>query len=318
MPRAVWSGSVSFGLVAIPVRLYPATQLKDVRFHLVDRATGRRVRYRRVVETGPDDEDYAAADEPEEPEEPLEPPPGDRRGRTRPEPEVADAPARRPGAAAAREVEVAFDDLARGYEVDDGRFVTLDPEEIERVRPERSRSIDIEDFVELSDIDPVFYDKSYVLAPSNGAAKPYALLLGAMERAGRVGIGRFVLRTKPHLVAIRPREGVLGLETMFFGDEIRTIADVRSGIEGVPASDRELELAERLIETLATDWSPDRYSDTYREELLRLIAEKTPAVRAPEPMTAPSAVEELMDALRQSVEAAKEAKGSGKGRRRAG
>src|SRR5881409_2368503 len=157
----------------------------------------------------------------------------------------------------------------RGYETDDGRVVMLSRDEVESVRPERSRTIEIEDFVALSDIDPVYFEKSYHVAPQTGGEKPYALLLRAMGRAGRVGIGRFVLRTKPHLVAIRPAGGVLGLETLFFGDEVRDGRTLVPGLGDTEISDRELELAQMLIDTLKTKWDPSRYSDTYRDELLR-------------------------------------------------
>jgi len=297
MAKAVWTGSLAFGLVTIPVRLYPATERKDVRFHLVD-AGGRRVRYRRVV----------PAEEPEEPgleaaeveEAPVAPVGGGRE----PEQMPSAAPGRDLGLA---EAEVAFEDLMRGYETEDGRMVLLRRDEIESARPERTHTIEIEDFVDLADIDPVYFEKSYYIAPQRGGETPYTLLLRAMERAGRVGIGRFVLRTKPHLVAIRPAGGVLGLETLFFGDEVRDGREVAPGVEAIDLSDRELQLAELLIETLKTEWNPAAYSDTYREELLKRIAAKTPVERAEEPAAvSPGAkVEELMNALKVSVDAAK-------------
>jgi DNA end-binding protein Ku len=306
MARAVWTGSLSFGLVTIPVRLYPATEPKDVRFHLMD-STGRRVRYRRFVQG----EEPAAGWESEtpggepvhdwEPEGPAGEPAADRQ----PERETAARADERPQAA-----EVAYEDLMRGYETEDGRVVLLTQEEVESARPERSRSIEIEDFVALSDIDPVFFEKSYHLAPQRGGERPYLLLLQAMERAGRIGIGRFVLRTKPHLVAIRPAEGLIGLETMFFGDEVRDGRELAWGIEGLEVSERELGMAEMLIETLKTEWNPAAYSDTYREELLRRIGEKAPIEERAE-AAAPgsgSRAEELMEALKASVEAAKKLK----------
>jgi DNA end-binding protein Ku len=275
MPKAVWTGTLSFGLVTIPVRLYPATEPKDVRFHLVDER-GRRVRYRRFVEWEPPSA-WDTASEPEGGD------PGER-------PEPRDGP--------------------RPSEPDDGRVVLMSPDEIEAARPERSRTIEIEDFVELPAIDPVYFEKSYVVAPQRGAEKPYVLLLRAIERSGRVGIGRFVLRTKPHLVAIRPRDGVLGLETLFFGDEVRDARALAPGAEGVAVSDRELQLAEALIETLKTAWDPSAYADAYRDELLRRIAEKAPVEREHAEDAAPPGrrAEELMEALRASVDAAKKAK----------
>jgi DNA end-binding protein Ku len=307
MPRSVWTGGLRFGLVNIPVGLYPATEPKDVRFHLYDRESGRRVRYRRVVDAEPTDaRDIDERDDSREDGEPA-----DERGTEAARAEGTE-PARagdKPGVGGQREV--GFDDLVRGVEVDPGRAVLLEPGEIEEARPERSREIDIEEFVDLGDVDPVYFEKSYYVAPRReaGAEKPYALLLRALERRGRAGIGRFVLRTKPHLVAVRPMNGVLALETLFFGDEVRPAEPLVRGLENVEVSDRELELAERLVDMLAAEWDPHRYADEYREGLLRMIAEKTPSVvrhGGEEPTPEPSRVEELMEALRRSVEAVKE------------
>jgi DNA end-binding protein Ku len=306
MARAVWTGSLSFGLVTIPVRLYPATEPKDVRFHLMD-AHGRRVRYRRFVSEEESPEPRWEIPEARE----TEPAPSE----AAPEQEIQ-RPAPSDNDVGSDEQEIAFDDLMRGYETEDGRVVMLSREEVESARPERSRTIDIEDFVALSDIDPVYFEKSYHLAPQARGEKPYALLLRAMERAGRVGIGRFVLRTKPHLVAIRPTEGALGLETLFFGDEVRDGREVVYGLDGIDVSDRELDMAEMLIETMKTEWNPAVYSDTYREELLQRISEKTPIEAREESATRGSGghVEELMQALKASVEAAKGKKGTSKKR----
>lgn len=283
MPRAVWTGTLSFGLVSIPVALYPATSPKDVRFHLFDRE-GRRVRYRRFAE---------------------EPAPGT--GAPQPEGGLVGAEAER------SDREIAYGELVRGYEVEPGRFAMLEQEEIEQVRLSRSSTIELEDFVELEAIDPVFFEKSYFLAPRRDASKPYRLLQLALERTERVGIGRFVLRTKPHLVAVRPTEEALVLETLYFGDEVRAPAEVLSPPDE-EVSERELRLAEQLVEMLATSWDPDRYADEYRDELLRLIAEKAPVEAAEsetETTAPPSRVEELMEALKRSVEEAKEARQGG-------
>ena len=292
MATAVWTGTLSFGLVTLPVRLYPATQPKDVRFHLYDRE-GRRIRYQRVVEAG------------------AEPSRSDRNELV-PSDAAGDeqtTPAHEERAATKGPVEtpVAWDDVVRGVETDEGELVTVPREELERIRPERSRSIDIQDFVELEQIDPVYLDRSYYAIPMTPeASKPYVLFHHAMREAGRIGIGRFVLRTKPHLVAIRPMEKVLAVETMFFGDEVRDPADLAPNLEGAEVDERQLDLAVTLIETLKTDWDPDAYADTYREELLRMLAERTPTKRVAEE-AAPaggSAVEGLMAALRESVAAA--------------
>ena len=299
MPTAVWTGSLSFGLVNVPVRLINATEPKDVRFHLYDRS-GRRVRYERVVDAPEvaDDQAEGAAPEPARDEEP--------RTREAPPPPEAPAPAGGVPASTARPIE--WEDVVRGRENEFGEVVTLSREEIERVRPERSRTIDIEDFVELADIDPVSFEKTYFAIPSTEAAKPYVLLHRAMREAGRVGIGRFVLRTKPHLVAVRPMHQVLAVETLFFGDEVRDPSAFAPDLGGIEVEQRELDLAMRLIDTLTTEWNPAAYSDTYREELLRILAEKTPTARAHEPAATAggtSAVEELMAALKESVEQAK-------------
>jgi DNA end-binding protein Ku len=291
MPKAVWTGSLAFGLVNIQVRLYPATEPKDVRFHLMD-ARGRRVRYRRFVEAEGPEEDWTPSDGPEA--DAGSPSSGTPSSGTPRQPDPV-------------EEEIAYEDLMRGVERDDGSVVLLGGDEIRSVQPERSRTIDIEDFVELSDIDPVYFEKSYIVAPQRGAEKPYALLLSAMERSGRAGIGRFVLRTKPHLVAIRPANGTLALETLFFGDEVREARRLVRGVGAAEVSERELELAEKLIATLNTTWNPEAYADTYREELLERIAQKEPA-QIPEERAAPpsgSQVEALMDALKASVDQAK-------------
>jgi DNA end-binding protein Ku len=297
---------LSFGLVTIPVRLYPATEPKDVRFHLMD-AHGRRVRFRRFVsEEEPPEPTWEMREAPE-----TKPPPSEgarEQESSRPAPPDHDVES--------AEQEIAYEDLMRGYETEDGRVVMLSRDEVESVRPERSRTIEIEDFVALADIDPVYFEKSYHVAPQTGGEKPYALLLRAMENAGRVGIGRFVLRTKPHLVAIRPTEGVLGLETLFFGDEVRDGRELVWGLDGIDLSDREVQMAEMLIETMKTEWNPAAYSDTYREELLQRISEKAPLEARPEAATRGSGghVEELMQALKASVEAAKSKKGTSKKR----
>src|SRR5437667_5024775 len=204
MGQAVWSGSITFGLVNIPVRLYPATQPKDVRFHLYDRRTGKRVRYERVTRA-----DEAATFAPDPAFAP-------RSGASQAESLPATRSAResvRESARGAQPIEA--DEMVRGVELPEGDLVTITDEEFVSLAPERSRTIELEEFVQLAEIDPVFYEKSYHVAPVRrmGAEKPYVLLLKALQSAGMVGIGRFVLRTKPHLVAIRPLETTLALET---------------------------------------------------------------------------------------------------------
>ena len=293
MPRSVWRGTLSFWLVAIPVSLYPATEAKDVRFHLFDRQ-GRRVRYRRMVESGP----------------PLG------------EPEAGDVePAGTDDEERPAETEVAYEELVRGYEVEPEAYVFLETEEIQRVRPTPSRVIDLEEFVRLEDIDPVYFEKAYHVVPARGAEKPYELLLRTLKESGRVGIGRFVLRTKPHLVALRPMEHILALETLYFGDEVRDAGPLVGRLDPGPVSQREIDISKQLVEALASEWDPSRFADEYREELLRMIAERTPEhVEEPDEESsedAGSRIKDLMETLRRSVEAAK-ASPKPKGGQRAG
>jgi DNA end-binding protein Ku len=297
--RAVWKGSISFGLVSIPVRLYPAISPKDVRFHEVDRTTGRRVRRRQVIrEEPPFYEDDNAA----------EAPAGDAaEGPAR----AHDAPRSVAATESSNERPVARQEIVKGYEVEPGRIVQLEREEIEELRPERSKTIDIEHFVELEDIDPKYFEKSYHLAPSEELAhRPYSLLLKAMESTGRVGIGRFVLRTKEHLVAIRPTMGILGLETLYFADEVNEPLPSWLAYRDERATEKEMKLSTTLIEALAADWAPEEYEDRDRTRLMELIASRTPReieAEDVEPAAGP-AVPDLMEALRASVEAVRSEK----------
>ncbi|HWH35249.1 MAG TPA: Ku protein [Acidimicrobiales bacterium] len=262
MARAIWSGSISFGLVNVPVKLFSATEAKDVSFHQFQEGTGQRIRYKRVAEESGEEVDY--------------------------------------------------NQIVKGYEIDKGRHVMVSPEELESVEPGVTRTIEIEDFVDLHQIDPVFYEKTYYLAPAKGAGadKSYALLLRAMEGADKVAIARFVLRTKQYLAAIRASQGVLVLETLFFADEVR---DPRTDIDDVPGeelelSERELRIASQLIESLSSDWEPERYHDTYRERVLELIERKAEGdeIVVERPAAEGGEVVDLMAALEASVAAARQ------------
>jgi DNA end-binding protein Ku len=258
MPRAIWSGAISFGLVNIPVKLYSAVSRKTVRFHQIDAESGGRVRQKRV---GPD---------------------GD---------------------------EVSYEQIVKGYEIGPDRYVTITPEELESLEPEKTRTIDIEDFVDLEDIDPIFYDHPYYLAPDTGAAKAYRLLVDAMDDSGKVAIARVVLRSKEHLVAIRPRSGVLAMETMLFADEVipPDALDELSTDGEVKTSDRELEMAKQLIDSLTADFEPEKYRDEYRERVLDMIERKAQGetVVIETPAEAPAKVPDLMAALEASIASAK-------------
>src|SRR5438309_4576566 len=309
MSQQVWTGTVGFGLVTIPIKRYPATEPKDVRFHLYDRRTGKRVRYERVTRA-----DEAAVFEPEPPSR-LSPAEG---AGSWPEDRAGQASFEPASATNALEPE----DVVRGLELPGGDLVTVTDAELVAIAPERSRTIEIEEFVDLAEIDPVFYEKSYHVGPVRGAGaeKPYALLLRAMQAARMVGIGRFVLRTRPHLVAIRPLKDALALETLFFGDEVRNPEELTAGLSAFTISEREVKTADRLIAAMATTWSPERHADVYREELLDLLRSKPPAAAA-EAIAAPgqaAPIGDLMEALRASVEAAKRKTTKGTSAKRAG
>ncbi len=203
--------------------------------------------------------------------------------------------------------EVAFDDIVKGYEITPDRYVTIAPEELEALDPKASHTIDIEEFVELAEIDPIFYDHNYYLAPAAGGAKAYRLLLDAMHESGKVGIGRVVLRSKQQLCALRPAGAALTLTTMLFGDEVLSPdrIDELDGLGEAQASDRELKMAQQLISSLAAKFEPSKYTDQYREQVLALIERKAAGEeiavqpQAPEPAAAP----DLMAALEASLAA---------------
>jgi DNA end-binding protein Ku len=206
--------------------------------------------------------------------------------------------------------EVPFENIVKGYELTKERYVVITPDELEALDPEKSRTIDIEDFVDLNDIDPVYYDHPYYLVPDKGAAKAYGLLLDAMHQAGKVAIARVVLRSKEQLVAIRPAPGgVLMMETMIFADEVIPPGDLDDLPEAdeLKVSERELKMAQQLIESLSSDFAPDKYRDEYREKVLQLIERKAAgeeiavAPEAPQPAKVP----DLMAALEASLAAVK-------------
>ena len=205
--------------------------------------------------------------------------------------------------------EVAYDDIVKGYELTPDRYVMISNEELDALDPKATKTIDIEEFVDLSEIDPIYYDHSYYLAPTAGGAKPYRLLLDAMSESGKVGIGRVVLRSKQQLCALRPTEGVLTLSTMLFGDEVLAPdrLDELDAIGEAEATDRELKMAEQLIDTLSSEFDPEKYRDEYRERVIDLIERKA---SGEEIAVQPEAEEEapapdLMAALEASLAAVK-------------
>ncbi len=303
MPQAVWVGDLSFGLVNIPVKLYTATSPKRVRFHQYEAGTGRRIRYRRVAEGAIPDDLASPGDGTESEPAPLPvgPEPSERD-----EPPGWDAPTQPEDAG--EEPEVPWGGIVKGYEVEPGRVVTIDSEELESVAPERSRVLEVEQFIDLQDIDPVHFDKSYYVVPQRSAVteRPYWLLYRAMEEAGKVAIGRFVMRTKEYLVAVRPAEHALMLQTLFYADEVRDPKEVWVPSIEEP-SERELSVARQFLEALAGEWEPARHRDEHRERLLDLISSKfgeaivTPEAEAD---TSTTPVSDLMEALEASVQAA--------------
>jgi DNA end-binding protein Ku len=209
--------------------------------------------------------------------------------------------------------EVGYEQIVKGYELTKDRYVVITPDELDALDPERTRTIDIEDFVDLEEIDPVYYDHPYYLVPDKGAAKAYGLLLGAMDQAGKVAIARVVLRSKEQLVAIRPAGDVLMMETMIFHDEVVPSGDIEDLPEGkeLKVSDRELKMAQQLIDSLSSEFDPSRYRDEYRDKVLDLIERKAQgeeiAVQPEAPQ--PARVPDLMAALEASLAAVKDTDG---------
>jgi DNA end-binding protein Ku len=261
MPRSIWSGAISFGLVNVPVKLFSAVNRKTVRFNQLNKDTGNRIQQKRV------------------------------------DPDTGE--------------EVSYEQIVKGYELTKDRYVVITPEELDALDPEKTRTIDIEDFVDLDEIDPVYYDHPYYLVPDKGATKAYGLLLGAMKEAGKVAIARVVIRSKEQLVAIRPGEGdVLMMETMLFHDEVVPSDDLDElpSAKELKATDRELKMAQQLIDSLSSEFDPSRYRDEYRDKVLDLIERKASgeeiAVQPEAPQ--PARVPDLMAALEASLAAVKD------------
>lgn len=265
MPRAIWSGSISFGLVNIPVKLYSAVSRKTVHFNQIDSATGSRIKQKRV----------SAAD-------------GE---------------------------EVPYERIVKGFELPSGEYVMISDDDMAGLDPEAVRTIDIDEFVDLADIDPIFYDNAYHLVPDAQTAKPYKLLATAMEEAGKVGICHFVMRTKQYLAAVRPADGRLLISTMVYADEIVDHNEIGGFdfLADVKIEKKELAMAEQLIATLDATFDPSRHKDTHREAVLALIDRKAAGETGDElvPAPAPSSdkVIDLMAALEASVKEAKKARG---------
>jgi DNA end-binding protein Ku len=257
MPRSIWTGAISFGLVNVPVKLYSAVSKKSVRFHQLHDKDGVRIQQKRVC--------------------------------------PADGE------------EVAYEHIVKGYEITPDQYVIVEPGELEAIEPRKTKTIDIEDFVDQEEIDPIYYDHPYYLMPGTGAAKPYKLLVDAMEDAQKVGIARVVIRQKEQLVALRPANGVLAMSTMNFADEVVDTDKFDDKPDDVETSNRELDMAKQLIDSLTSEWEPDKYRDTYRERVLELIEQKAEGKEiAVQPVEEPQPVPDLMAALEASVKAARQ------------
>jgi DNA end-binding protein Ku len=272
MARAIWSGSISFGLLNVPVKLYSAVARRGVPLREVRQSDGARIRHRRVAE-GTDEE-------------------------------------------------VPYESIAKAFELSAGNYVPLSKEEMDSLSPEKTRAIEVQDFVDLGEIDPIYFDSPYYLGPAEGADRAYSLLAEAMEKSGKVAIARFVFRNKEHLAAIRPADGVLVLTTMRFADEVVPPSELEEVLpaERPKVAKREVEMAQKLIDSLTRSFRPTAYRDEYREQLMALIerkAEGKEIVTAPAQEPRATEAPDLMAALEQSIATAQDRRSKPAKKRRA-
>jgi DNA end-binding protein Ku len=251
----MWKGAISFGLVSIPIRVFPATEEKTVRFNQLHDKDGGRIKYQRVCAIDGE--------------------------------------------------EVSFDHIVKGYEIEKDHYVMLDDEDFDKVPVESSRAIDIQEFVDISEIDPIYYKKTYYLVPEETGVKAYTLLREAMSDSSKVGIAKVSFRDKEHLAALRFAGDVFVLETMYWPDEIRE-ADFEELQQPVKLRPQEVQMAQALIESLSGDWNPDEFTDEYREALMQIVEAKANGeeIVVAEPAEEAKVVD-LMEALKASVDAAK-------------
>jgi DNA end-binding protein Ku len=260
MARAIWSGSISFGLLNVPVKLYSAVARRGIALREIRESDGARIRHRRVAE--------------------------------------------------GTEEEVPYENIVKAFEISPDRYVPLSKDELASLDPKKTRTIEVQDFVDIGEIDPIYFNSPYYLGPAEGAERAYSLLARAMEESGKVAIARFVFRNKEHLAAIRPSEGVLTLTTMRFADEVVPPSELDDVLptEKPKVAKREVEMAEQLIESLTRDFDPSAYRDEYREDLLAMIERKAAGeevVAAPEEEREPTKAPDLMAALEESIAAVK-------------
>jgi DNA end-binding protein Ku len=265
MARAIWSGSISFGLLNVPVKLYSAVARRGISLREIRESDGARIRHRRVAE-GTDEE-------------------------------------------------VPYEKIVKAFEISKDRYVPLSKDEMASLDPKKSRAIEVQDFVDLAEIDPIYFDSPYYLGPAEGAGRAYSLLAEAMEGSGKVAIARFVFRNKEHLAAIRPADGVLTLTTMRFADEVVPPSELDDVLpaEEPEVAKREVQMAEQLIESLTRNFDPNAYRDEYREQLLAMIERKAAGeeiVAAPEgDEREATKAPDLMAALEESIAAVKDKRG---------
>jgi DNA end-binding protein Ku len=257
MPRAIWKGAVSFGMVSIPIKLYTATEEKDVAFHLLHKKDGARIKQQRYC---PEDEAV-----------------------------------------------VEWNDVVRGYEIAPDEYVIMEPSDFEKVPVDTTHTIEITDFVPSAQIDPIYYQKTYYLEPEKVGGKPFALLREVLKDSELVALAKVTLRQKEQLCTLRVFENTIALETMLYADEIRSVEDF--DVPDVEVGEREMTMAKSLVEMLTGDFEPEKYHDNYRDALLELIQEGQ-EIKRPKP--AKGKVTDLMEALRASVEAAKQGRSDGR------
>ena len=296
MPNAVWTGSISLGMVVVPVRLYPAIRKKHVRFHELDRS-GRRVRHVRVSE-------------PEVDYEPPQPSPTFRiaeSAQDRGSPSRAYEP-RLEAYESTPSPEISYHEIQKGYEVAPGQLLSLSRDEVAELAPEKSRVIDVQQFVDVSAVDPIYFESRYYVVPDREWSGPFRLLRQAMKDSDRMALAWFTMRSRRYLSAIRAYDDVMLLTTMVHADEVAS-ADFWVPDADAKPSDKELKMARLLIDTLSGPFEPERYPDEYRQRLLGAIEAKTPLQSAEEPsVPSPTRVLDLMAALEASVKAAKAAR----------
>ncbi|MCA0172350.1 Ku protein [Bacillus sp. RAR_GA_16] len=251
--HTMWKGAISFGLVNIPVKLYAATEDKDIKMRYLHKECHTPIQYEKRCPTC---------------DRPLE-----------------------------------SEDIVRGYEYEEGKFVIMEKDEIEALAHEKNKSVEIVDFVELSDIDPIYFNRSYFIGPNDQGTKPYMLLKQAMEESGRIGLAKITIRSKEHLAAVRVYDKGLILETMYFPDEVRAFGNVPDIPEDLEVSDKEKKLAKQLIEQLTTKFDPSQYKDERREAIMALIESKISGndIKVVEEKPKKN-VADLMDALQASLD----------------